>query len=124
MKTTVGALVLATLAVFVTAETYPHTKVFGSPNFHTTPEMDNVAIGGIAAGYAVFGSLLLFAWIRIWIDEFERHRDYNRDLKEDITEMRRLGCDIAKIDAEYERMISKKGKHEEGMDLVAAAAEE
>src|SRR4051812_48362531 len=100
MKTTVGALVLAVIAALVSADKYPHTKVFGSANFHHTPELDNVAIGGIAAGYAVFGSLLLFAWVRIWVDEFERHKGYNKELKDDLTEMRRLGCDIAKIDTD------------------------
>ena len=107
MKTLVGALVIATLSLFVAAEEvhYPRTQVYGSPNFHGTPEMDNVAIGGIAAGYAVFGSLMIFAWVRIWVDEFERHKGYNKDLKDDLTEMTRLGCDIAKIEAEYERML-------------------
>lgn len=98
MKTTaVGAMVLASLVLLVSGESYPHTHTFGSPNFHDTPEMDAVAIGGIAAGYAVFGSLMLFAFVRIWIDEFQRHKSYNGELASDFKEMQRLEMPIDQI---------------------------
>lgn len=123
MKTQVATLVLTSLALLSAAEEYPHTKEFGSSSFHHTPEFDNVAKGGIAAGYFVFGIFLIFAWVRIWVDEGQRHSQHNKDLRDDISEMRRLGCDIPRIDAEYEALFKKKKKVAEvNDDFIAQAA--
>ena len=49
------------------------TITFGSTDYHIPPEFDNVAKGALAGGYAVLGVVFIFCWIRIWIDEYQRH---------------------------------------------------
>ena len=123
MKTTVGALILASLMFVATVNAYPVTQTFGTSNYHITPEFDNVAKGGIASGFFVFGSLMLFAWVRIWVDEYQRQSEYNKNLRDDLAEMRRLDIDIAKVDEEYNRINSKK-KNMRIEDIDAAAEEQ
>lgn len=56
----------------------------------------------------MFGSLLIFAWVRIWVDEGQRHSLFNRELKSDVAEMRRLGINIQEVEAEYIKMTKAK----------------
>lgn len=89
-------------------ETIPKTEVFGTDDYHTTPEKDGVYIGGMVAGFVLFGTLMIYAIIRIWIDEVQRHILYNKEIKADLSELNSLGCDIRKINDEF--VLMNKGK--------------
>lgn len=70
MKTILN-LSLALFIVAVSADLVPPvTQVFGSANYHDPLPFNGSSIAGVAVGYAVFGSLLIFAWVRIWVDEY------------------------------------------------------
>ena len=49
-------------------------------------------------------------WIRIWIDEGQRHSKLNRELEEDRNEMRKLGINIDQVESEFIESLKHKPK--------------
>lgn len=81
------------------AYTQTHTRNFATTHYHEFPTLNDKAKGGIGAGFAVFGSLFLFALVRIVIEEVERHSDITKKLAASRDKMsRELGMDLNEVD--------------------------
>ena len=97
------------------------TTTFAGVEYHRSEHIGDSKfyLGFFIAGYILLGTGLIFAMIRIWIDEIERHKDYDVKLKDTIEEMNGLQMDVAKIDSDYKLILQGKDPNaEEDPDTV------
>lgn len=78
------------------------TAYFSEHSFHEVEDLNTkFNLGFFIAGYIILGVLLIFAMVRIWVDEWERHKFYNEKVAEAEADLKRLNLDITKIEADF-----------------------
>ena len=72
---------------------------------------------GAAIGFTVFGAAYIFAVIKIFIDIQQRDKMYDREIEEDLNQMKALGLDskMAEINADLQLRLAGV-KKEDGAD--------
>lgn len=101
-----------------------HTIKFGPHTYHEVPTMNTKAKAGLGTGFAVFGVLFIFALVRVFIEEVERHKDINQKLIEARNRMTELELDLNEVDTAYEEYERNKNKPEDDdAKLIEKAAQ-
>lgn len=100
-----------------------HTRTFASHKYHDFPTLNDKAKGGLAAGFVVLGSMLIFACTMIVKEEIDKHNDMKIKIASAHKKMLGLGLNIDKIDQEYEVLLKNKGKSEDEDKVIQKAAQ-
>ncbi|CDW80259.1 UNKNOWN [Stylonychia lemnae] len=81
---------------------------YGPDHFHSNQELTEVGLAGMIMGFTTIGVIMIYAVIRILVDQFETHKKYDKQLVDAIARMSELGLNIEEIDKEYENSLNKK----------------
>ncbi|CDW83785.1 UNKNOWN [Stylonychia lemnae] len=88
---------------------------YGEDYFHTNQELTNVGKAGMVLGFTSIGIALIYALVRIVIDQLETHKRYDKQLFDARARMLELGLNVEEIDKEYERSLRKQQKAKKGL---------
>ena len=71
------------------------TETFASYTIHEENSLkDDFNLGFFIAGYILLGGFLIFSMVRVWVDEYQRHKEFSGKLNEAMNEMNTLGLNI------------------------------
>jgi hypothetical protein len=105
-STIISLAVLLLLGLTQAAETKiygsTHTRTFGSHKYHGFPGLNTKASAGLGTGFAILGILMIFACVKIILEEVFKHKDQSQKMIHAHQKMRDLGLNIQEIDAEYD----------------------
>ncbi len=105
-------------------EEFIQTEVFATTNFHEFNTLDQYSRGGLIAGWIIYGIAVVFSFVMVAHATFARTNEYDKNLVEARSVMRRLGINVDEVDREFDA-IQKGGQQvEEQVDLIQVALKE
>ena len=94
------------------------TLVFSQPDLEYVNDYSPNPVG-LVLGFGLFAIFYLYALVRLFIDEKDRHADYEQKIADDLKQMEKLGisqAEIAEFDKELEIKLAGKAKVEDSSD--------
>ena len=80
---------------------------------------------GLVLGFGIFALFYLYALVRLFIDEKERHADYEQKIEDDLKQMEKLGiskAEVAEFDKELAAKLAGGAKVEDSSDQLMQEA--